>query len=276
MVRFGWGPLWGGARWQFDVTVLLSDTLEGGDVLVNTIEVFGDNPDQFDFDLANNTFTLPVTVLAPKYAVSKAYEGAPVAGGLITYTLTVANTGALAGTQVMLNDTLPAGFTFVNTDGALAGSEVSWTLPSLAAGAEAGGWVSGRLTCGAAIAVINDEYQVISSLEGVTSPLGAPVSLMTLPPTITADLGWSGELAAGKPIDFSALASTNGSALTYTWDFDDGGVATGATASHTFALGGVYTVTLTVTDACGFTAEKAVEIEVAGYPLYLPTLMRPD
>src|SRR3989442_1048682 len=39
--------------------------------------------------------------------------------------------------------------------------------------------------------------------------------------------------------------------LAYTWDFGDGNGATGATPAHAYVAAGVYTVTLTVTDARG-------------------------
>ena len=37
-------------------------------------------------------------------------------------------------------------------------------------------------------------------------------------------------------------------ALTYAWDFGDGSTGSGVSPQHTYAAGGTYTVTLTVTD----------------------------
>jgi PKD repeat protein len=45
--------------------------------------------------------------------------------------------------------------------------------------------------------------------------------------------------------------------LTYAWAFGDGATGTGATPSHTYATNGVYTVTLTVTDARGLASAPA-------------------
>lgn len=57
---------------------------------------------------------------------------------------------------------------------------------------------------------------------------------------------------AGQDVDFTATATdVNGDALTYTWDFGDGGSAVGANATHAFPATGTYTVTVTVNDDYG-------------------------
>ena len=55
---------------------------------------------------------------------------------------------------------------------------------------------------------------------------------------------------AGLPISFNGSGSSDpdGDALTYAWDFGDGGTATGSLATHTYSAGGSFDVTLTVTD----------------------------
>ena len=60
-------------------------------------------------------------------------------------------------------------------------------------------------------------------------------------------------------------SDSDGTIAAYSWDFGDGGAATGATASHTYTLAGDYTITLTVTDDDGDTdqASRAVSVTEA-------------
>ena len=54
-------------------------------------------------------------------------------------------------------------------------------------------------------------------------------------------------------VQFSGTSSIDpdGDTLTYTWNFGDGSMGSGATPSHTYTAPGQYTATLTVTDAFG-------------------------
>ncbi|HEY3436299.1 MAG TPA: PKD domain-containing protein [Actinotalea sp.] len=54
-------------------------------------------------------------------------------------------------------------------------------------------------------------------------------------------------------VDGSASSDPDGTIAGYAWAFGDGGTASGPTASHHYASGGTYTVTLTVTDNAGAT-----------------------
>lgn len=63
-----------------------------------------------------------------------------------------------------------------------------------------------------------------------------------------AEAGVDHTLCAGTAAEFDGTKSVAGASATYAWDFGDGEKATGAKVSHTYAKGGQYGVTLTVTD----------------------------
>ncbi len=71
----------------------------------------------------------------------------------------------------------------------------------------------------------------------------------------------------GKAIPFNGTGSkdrTVAPIASYAWSFGDGGTATGATPSHTYAAAGSYKVSITVTDADGWTASGSRTV-VAGF-----------
>jgi len=60
----------------------------------------------------------------------------------------------------------------------------------------------------------------------------------------------------------SASSDSDGSIVSYSWDFGDGAVASGVTAAHTYAADGTYTVTLTVTDDAGASSATSQTVTV--------------
>jgi parallel beta-helix repeat protein len=78
----------------------------------------------------------------------------------------------------------------------------------------------------------------------------APVACFTAPTEITA----------GIPADFNSSCSEN--AVSYAWDFGDGGTSTVANPSHTYSAGGNYTVSLTVTNSTGDSDQTSKDKEV--------------
>jgi glucose/arabinose dehydrogenase len=65
-------------------------------------------------------------------------------------------------------------------------------------------------------------------------------------------------------VNLSSAGSSDpeGSALTYSWNFGDGGTSTAANPSHTFTGNGQYTVALTVSDPAGRTATASLVVTV--------------
>jgi PKD repeat protein len=71
-------------------------------------------------------------------------------------------------------------------------------------------------------------------------------------------------------VDGTGSTDTDGSIVSYAWDFGDGATATGATANHTYASAGTYTVTLTVTDNAGGVGVTTQQVQVTAPPPNVP------
>ncbi|MFE7842149.1 PQQ-dependent sugar dehydrogenase [Streptomyces sp. NPDC057474] len=72
---------------------------------------------------------------------------------------------------------------------------------------------------------------------------------------------------SGQPklkVRFSSAGTTDadGDALTYSWDFGDGGTSTSANPTHTYKRNGTYTATVTAKDTSGRTGSASVQIVV--------------
>jgi PKD repeat protein len=91
-------------------------------------------------------------------------------------------------------------------------------------------------------------------------PGGTPNS----PPTAVAT---AAPTAGTAPlvVNFNGAGSydSDGSVTAYQWTFGDGGTASGAAASHTYASAGAYSAKLTVTDNRGATASQTIAINVS-------------
>ena len=90
----------------------------------------------------------------------------------------------------------------------------------------------------------------------------------TLPPT-TANFTFSPtNPSINQDVIFTAVAITGpgipgGVAGTFTWDFGDGGTATGSPVTHRYARGGTYTVSLRVTTDAGLAATTSRAITIS-------------
>ncbi|MBN1657619.1 MAG: DUF11 domain-containing protein [Anaerolineae bacterium] len=178
------GTQWADNTWFFDLVARIDPGLSDGTLLVNEIATGCDSPDDIEPRDDNNLSEAAVTVRAPTLAVSKVYEttaGPPAyVGEVVTYTLTVENTGSAAATGVVVHDTLPAGLTYLDGGDAYAGGDVTWTVASIAPGATATVWF--RATIDVAGRITNDTYLAVGSDQGIGSAPGAPVTFDAVEP----------------------------------------------------------------------------------------------
>ncbi|QPF73379.1 PKD domain-containing protein [Roseateles sp. DAIF2] len=73
-------------------------------------------------------------------------------------------------------------------------------------------------------------------------------------------------------VNGSTSTDPDGSIASHAWTFGDGGSASGATASRTYAAAGTYSITLTVTDNKGATATRSQQVTVSTGPVnQIPT-----
>ena len=92
-----------------------------------------------------------------------------------------------------------------------------------------------------------------------------------------AGFTWApGSPLVGEEVVFTGVASGT-APIEFDWDFGDGTAGDGAVVTHTYALGGAYTVVLTATNTCG---EEVVQHQVIvleppiRYYIYLPIVVR--
>jgi PKD repeat protein len=107
---------------------------------------------------------------------------------------------------------------------------------------------------------LNGDGNILDSV-GYTFTLTVSGSGQTKP---SADFTSSGTGSADSPMAFLASSTDPGNeSMTHQWSFGDGGTATGALATHTYARPGRYSVTLTSTTTSGRSGSVTKEVTVA-------------
>jgi hypothetical protein len=111
----------------------------------------------------------------------------------------------------------------------------------------------------------HDSTGVVGSRFGTPKAANSSQSVNNAP---TAVLTGPSSGNVNTSLSFSAEDSTDsdGNALTFSWSFGDGGVATGATVTHSFVSANTYTVEVTVSDgSLSAIATKSVTVVVPVY-----------
>ena len=128
------GNLANGATATLGITARVNSGTENTAIL-NTVQLIG--VDQSDPDLTNNQQDATIAVRpASDLAVTKTVDNStPKPGDTIVYTITVTNNGPDAATNVVLDDDLPTGVTYLSDNtqtGAYNSTTGEWTLGTLA------------------------------------------------------------------------------------------------------------------------------------------------
>ncbi|MEJ5311947.1 MAG: PKD domain-containing protein [Anaerolineae bacterium] len=257
-------PINAGEWNEIYITVRIPATATGLDTFINRAEIASSEPlNDVEVYTGNNAAEYRVAVDLPYFEVGKVYESTTVAGMPITYTLTVTNSGNSVGTGIILSDTIPAGLAW-DSGGTFQLPWVWWSIDSLAPnGGVTTAMFEATLPC-AVGTVVNNDYRVVDSDQGVVSAVGAPVSVQVLAPTLNVGFDQSAVTAlVSTTLRFTDTSTTNGpDIIAWAWDFDDGHSASGADVTHTYTTDGVFTVRLTITDTCGYTATTTSVVTV--------------
>jgi PKD repeat protein len=96
--------------------------------------------------------------------------------------------------------------------------------------------------------------------DGLTGSVSESVTVVAAIPPVAA-FSWT-QTYLDVAVDGSGSYDLDGTVVSYVWDFGDGAVATGVTASHSYAAAGTYTIALTVTDNDGLTGSASQSVTV--------------
>ena len=143
-----------------------------------------------------------------------------------------------------------------DSDGTIASYAWNFGDGNTASGANASHTYSAAGTYSVALTVTDNDGSSNTSTQSVTVTEPDPGN--TLP---TASFTNScTDLACS--FDGSGSTDSDGSIASYAWNFGDGSTASGATANHTYAAAGTYSVQLTVTDNMGGTNSSSQSVTV--------------
>ena len=193
-----------------------------------------------------------------------------VGGGNYTVTLIVTDNSGVTGTKIQTIIINPvAAFTFscsvltCNFD-ASGSKDLNATITSYA-------WKFGDGTTGAGVTITHtydaggafSATLTVADSTGATSTQSKTVNV-NAPPIASFTFVCN---ALTCNFDGSGSRDSDGTITSYTWSFGDGAMGSGATVSHTYAAGGKYLVTLTVTDNGGATATQSNAVTVNSPPV---------
>lgn len=194
-------------------------------------------------------------------------SGETLAGRTITYTVGVTNTGDYTDTfdLTVAGNAWPVTLSQDSVElGAQAGTavQVEVAVPATASGGDSDTTTFTAMSRGDAS--VSESLSLTTTVRECVAVAGAAFSYTPAQPLV------------GQTVTFTGTVTAGTLPITYAWDFGDEGTASGAVVAHAFPLAAAvrpYTVTLTVTNACGQVSASHV-LSVRPHQVYLPLVMR--
>ncbi|HEX9427987.1 MAG TPA: fibronectin type III domain-containing protein, partial [Candidatus Polarisedimenticolia bacterium] len=213
LVTWSLGTLNAGTSGSAQLVVTVAAPLANGTTITNASFGIGSNE-----TAAVGGASIATTVLSGnRFALAQTASPNPVLpGGTVTWTLTYQNLWSTGATGVVITDPVPANTSFVSATagGTLSGSNVSWTVGSLAASASGSVQMTVRVTSPLAdgTVITNSLWSIVSN-ESTLQTGPAATTTVTSSPLLSLS-------ASDAPDPVSA-----GSNLTYTLTYRNGGTA---------------------------------------------------
>ncbi|MBR1194803.1 DUF11 domain-containing protein [Bradyrhizobium sp. AUGA SZCCT0240] len=224
-------------------TLALQATVTTTNPTTNTATI--SQSDQFDPATGNNAAGATVTAhnVNADLSVTKSAPATIQPGQNITYTITVSNAGPEPAATVTVNDTLPAGLTFVSatpSQGTFAAGV--WTVGTVVTGTPQTltltATVNGALAVGTVLTNVATVASATPDLNAGNNSASVSTTVTTSAATTTALTSSLNPVAFAQAVTFTATVSAGGATGNVT--FRDG-----ATVLATVALGGAATATFT-------------------------------
>jgi PKD repeat protein len=257
-----------------DGTVVARVVASGGDPAWMPMQVpvatftFACNGSTCDFDASSSRDSYgTITDYAWNFGDGSIGTGARLthtyaAGGSFTVTLTVTDNNGATGTNILTITTSPVAAFTSSCNGLTCSYDGSISQGSI----ESYAWTYGDGLSGTGIAISHTygtggDYIVtltVTNDQGTTATASQHITLNG-PPAASFT---SKCTALTCTFNASSSSDLDGTIVSYAWNFGDATTGSGATLTHTYAVGGSYAVTLLVTDNGGATGTRTMTVTV--------------
>ncbi len=185
-----------------------------------------------------------------------------IAAGLYTVTLTVTDNSGLTGsatTTVNIGTSTPPPPVI---DGLALYDVQCSACHGAAPGTKAGRSAAAISNAITNVPAMNSPALLALSAAQVQAISNAIAPVGPQPPVAVSGGPYSG--VAGTAVLFNGAGSSDpdGSLVAYSWDFGDGAIGVGVAPNHVYAVAGLYTATLTVTDNSGLTGSATTTVNI--------------